>query len=113
MINKYTTNKLALEPYEGSGKIEAQVSSGFATVKQKTTLVGLRLLADVRIIQNGSILLCVGKGAKIYFTEETLHAAAWSKKTYECAAIEGKFILAEPSQVELVDYEDEDEIKKA
>lgn len=94
--------KLILEPYKGSGKIEGNVRSGYATIKQKDTLVGLTLLADGRVII-GKDMLEVKKGQKVYFSEEILHASPWSKKTYHLEGKEEQFILAEAIHVMAVE----------
>ena len=87
-------NKLILEPYKGKNKIEAQVTSGFATVKQKSTLIGLKLLADGKVAI-GKDMVDVKKGQTIFFPEEILHAHDWSKKTFNLEGSEQKFIIAE------------------
>lgn len=87
-------NKLILEPYKGKNKIEAQVSSGFATVKQKSTLIGLKLLAD-GIVMVGKDTMSVNKGQTVFFPEEILYAHDWSKKTFNLEGSEEKFIIAE------------------
>lgn len=87
---KSTNGNLILKPYEGVRKLEAKVSSGFATVKQKTNLIGLELLVDSEDYYKGTIL---------YFLEETLYHRPWSKKVFECSEIEGKFIIGLASDV--------------
>lgn len=87
-------NKLILEPYKSKGKIEAQVSSGFASIKQKSTLVGLKLLADGKVMI-GKDAMDVKKGQTVFFPEEILHAHDWSKKTFNLEGSEEKFIVAE------------------
>lgn len=87
-------NKLILEPYKGKGKIEAQVNSGFASIKQKSTLIGLKLLADGKV-SIGKDMVDVKKGQTIFFPEEILHAHDWSKKTFNLEGSEEKFIIAE------------------
>ena len=91
-------NKLILEPYKGSGKIESKVSSGFATIKQKSTLIGLKLLADGKVAI-GKDMIDVKKGQTVFFSEEILHAHDWSKKTFNLEGSEEKFIIAEAAHV--------------
>ena len=88
-------NKLILEPYEGSGKVVANTHSGFSTIKQKSTLVGLKCLMSTQIVLNDALSFAIEKGQTVYFQEEVLHSSDWSKRTYDCEAIEGKFIIAE------------------
>lgn len=92
---KSCNNNLVLEPYKGSNKIETTgVSTGFATVKQKSNLIGLKSLANGIIVGVGGVQENVEKGQTVYFEEEQLHAGGWAKKTYTCEGIEGGFILA-------------------
>ena len=95
-------NKLVLEPYTGSKKIEATVKSGFATIKQKSTLVGLVLKADGKVAI-GKEQMDVKKGQKVYFLEETLHANDWSTKIYNLDGSDDKFILGESHQAVAVE----------
>jgi len=95
-------NKLMLEPYAGSKKIEGVVKSGFATIKQKSTLVGLTLLADGKV-SIGKDTLDIKKGQKVFFLEEVLHANEWSTKVYNLAGQEQPFILGESHQAVAVE----------
>lgn len=89
-------NKLILEPYKSTGKAEAKASTGFATIKQKDTLVGLKLLADGKLTI-GKDMIEVKKGQTVFFSEEILHAADWAKKQFNLDGSADKFILAEAS----------------
>lgn len=95
-------NKLVLEPYKGSKKIEGVVKSGFATIKQKSTLVGLTLLADGKVAI-GKEQMDVKKGMKVYYLEEVLHAADWSTKVYNLDNSTESFILGEAHQAVAVE----------
>lgn len=79
-----------VEPYKGAKKLETKVTSGFATIKQKSTLIGLTVLVDNVYFK---------KGEKVYFTEEELTSSSWSRKELECDAIDGKFIMAPKTSV--------------
>lgn len=92
-------NKLMLEPYSGSKKIEASTKTGFATIKQKTTLVGLKLIADGKIPLGREAFIEVKKGQTVYYSEEVLHASDWSTKLYNLEGQESKFILGEALHV--------------
>lgn len=91
-------NKLILEPYKSKGKVEAQVTSGFASIKQKSTLIGLKLLADGKV-SIGKDMVDVKKGQMVFFPEEILHSHEWSKKTFNLEGSEEKFIIAEAIHV--------------
>ena len=94
-------NKLILEPYTGKGKIEAEVKSGFASVKQKTNLVGLKVLSDAKIFI-GNNAIDIKYGQVVYFKEEILHNNDWAKQTYKSDFIENAFIIAESNSVILI-----------
>ena len=92
-------NKLMLEPYKGAKKIEGQ-GTGFSTIKQKSTLIGLKVLADGKVPLGREQFLEVKKGQTVYFAEEILFAHEWSKKTYNLENKEDeKFILGEALHV--------------
>lgn len=91
-------NRLMLEPYTGVNKIQSSgEKTGFATIKQKTAVIGLKLMADAKI-PVGKELVDVKKGQTVYFVEEVLHSNEWAKKTYAIAD-KDLFILGEASQV--------------
>ena len=92
-------NKLMLEPYKGSKKIEGVVKSGFATIKQKSTLVGLKIMADARIPLGREQFIEVKKGQIAYYPEEILHASDWSTKLYNLNGSEEQFVLGEALHV--------------
>ena len=107
---KSYNNNLILEPYTGVNKIEATgIKTGFAGIKQKSNLIGLKLLADAQLSfqsptgsdsgQNSNLLK---KGQIVYFQEDQLHVGGWSKKTFTCEGIKGKFILAPSNLMVLV-----------
>ncbi len=94
-------NKLILEPYKGDKKIEATVKSGFAGIKQKSNLIGLKALAS-GIINVGDGAHKVEEGQTVYFEEEQLFASQWSKKTFTCEGVKDKFIIAPGSHVVMI-----------
>ena len=70
------------------------ISSGFASIKQKSTLIGLKLLADGKVVI-GKDMIDVKKGQTVFFSEEILHSHDWAKKTFNFEGSEDKFIIAE------------------
>jgi hypothetical protein len=88
---------IVCEPYEGKMKIESSESRGFASIKQKSTLIGLKVLMDY----DGKDFKLV-TGQKVFIPEEVLHSAPWAKKTYDAEGIEKKFIIVEPEFVSFV-----------
>lgn len=95
-------NRFLLEPYKGDRALKANVSSGFAIVQQKVSVVGLTLLADAVVSLYGKEVETLEKGSKVYIKEELLFTQPWAQKVYESDAIEGKFIIVEASQVDFI-----------
>lgn len=91
---KSYNNKLILEPYQHSGKIKANITTGFASAQQKDKLIGLTVMCD-SLITIGNETVLITKGQKAYISEEMLHINNWSTKTYECDSIDGKFIITD------------------
>lgn len=95
---KSINNKLLLEPYVSDGAIKASVNKGFATVKQKSTLVPLRVIATGYLYhRNGDVLQQVNPGDLVFFKEEDLHTQSWAKTTFDAEGIKEKFIIADSS----------------
>jgi len=90
--------KLLLKPYEGERKIKANVSGGFATIAQKSSLIGLELLVDFQYVTMTHSER-IEKGRFVYFQEELLYASDWARKTYECESVKEKFIIADIGSV--------------
>ena len=99
-------NKLVLEPYKHKGKIKANTSGGFATIAQKSNLVGLKAL-EYGEFKIGSKIYPVPKGSMVYFKEDTLHTQEWSTQTYTCNELKESFIIAEANQVVMIGPVDE------
>lgn len=92
-------NKLFLEPYKGERKIEASVKSGFATVKQRSSLIGLKLVVPAQVIVSGNVVETLSAGSVAYFEESVLSAAPWAKHTYKAEGLTDKeFIMADYTQ---------------
>mgnify|MGYP001339466927 CR=1 FL=1 len=99
-------NKLLLTPYASKGKIEANIKSGFATVKQKDTLVGLVAVADGQVLLGQNNLVVVKKGDTVFFPEEILHSHDWAKKTFNLEGSTERFIIAESVHAVAVKHAD-------
>ena len=86
-INGY----VVCEPYNKDKGLEAKVSRGFASVNQKKSLKGLKILADCAV---GDKVYPAGSIA--YFKEEVLYTETWSRMELDCTSLgETKCILAE------------------
>lgn len=100
---KSANSKLLLEPYKSDGAIKTQINKGFATTKQKSTLVGLRAIVEGTIYnRDGSVMTTVSPGDFVFFKEEDLHTQSWSKTVFNCEAVEEPFIIAESTAAIMV-----------
>ena len=75
MIGESVNGRLFLEPYKGAKKLELDIKKGFGTVKARSTLIGLRLLRDAKIVIGGMILQ-IPANCVVYFNESTLATSA-------------------------------------
>lgn len=91
-------NKLFLEPYKGDRKIEATVKSGFASIKQRTSLIGLKLIAPAQVLVSENISDILPVGTIIYFEETTLSTEAWAKHKFTSDIASEEFIVGEYSR---------------
>jgi len=98
-------SKLLLEPYKGDGAVKATVNKGFATTKQKSTLVGLKAVIKGAVYsRTGDVIAVLNIGDLAFFKEEDLHTQAWAKTIFNCEAVEVPFIIAESSSVVMVKH---------
>lgn len=107
-MRQSVNNKLILEPYKGQRKIEATVKSGFATVKQRSTLIGLKLLSDANVVPNGSgKILTIKAGSIVFFEESVLATEGWAKNTYTVDGDGGgkEFVIGEYNRAVFFDGE--------
>ena len=98
-------NKLILEPYRGVKKLKSKISSGFATVEQRTALVGLKVLAK-GVISTINWTTAVNEGDVVYFSEEVLYTQSWSTNSLTSAAINVPFIVAEGAYAIMIEKSD-------
>ena len=94
-------NTILLEPYISTRKIEATINKGLATVKQKGTLIGLKVVADARL----SDTHIVKKGSVAYFDESFLHTNQGLLKPMACDGVEGQFIIMNVGSVVFIKEE--------
>jgi hypothetical protein len=89
--------KLVLEAYLQT-EIKAEIRSGWATVNQKSTLKGLKVLVQATL-QDGTV---VPAGSTAYIKEEFLHTQPWAKNKLKSDTLPGEFILATMNEVEYI-----------
>lgn len=97
-LRALSINKFVVEMYKKEA-LRTTEKNGFAFVSQKLTLKGLKTLVDTKLNDETFIR----KGSLIYVKEESLHTQAWAQKGYECAAIEGQFLIIDPTHVEFIE----------
>lgn len=90
-------NRLILEQYVPRA-IEAKVSNGYASVAQKVTLAGLKLLVPGRL-QDGTV---IPAGSTAFIKETVLHVQPWAKDSFEADGIPGRFIIADLNLVDFI-----------
>lgn len=95
-------NKLILEPYKGTKKIKTTINSGFASIQQRTTMVGLKILKDA-IVVVGSETINIKKGGIAYICEELLATQLFGKKTYNIEKSNEEFIVVDFHYVTMVE----------
>lgn len=97
-MNQFSVNsRLVVEAYHKDG-LKKSVNSGFATIAQKVSVKGLKVLIDAKM-NDGTI---IPAGSTAYIREETLHTQPWAQKILECDTIRGQFMIAEMSHVEFI-----------
>ena len=89
-------NRLILEKYV-KGEIRKKITNGFASIDQKSSVKGLRVLVDAYL---GNTL--IPKDSVAYIKEEVLHTAAWAQKLLESDTIDGQFLIADLTHVEFI-----------
>lgn len=94
MKNKTINGRIMAEPYKGQRKIESQVKSGFASVKQKSTVVALKVLADAHIGDQ-----IVTTGSFVHVLEEVLFHKLTTQKPFESKDVEGEFVFIDFNDV--------------
>jgi hypothetical protein len=85
---------LILKPYKKTRELkQKEITTGFITTANKIGVEYLELLVD-SLIEIGNNNKCLDKGTKIYFKEETLYNAAWTKRVFENKDFPEGFIIA-------------------
>ncbi len=87
---KSVNGKLICAPYAGSKALKSETKSGFSTIKQRTAVVGLKVLLDSKLPDGTE----VKAGQTAYFTEEALTVYQWPFQHMSCDDISGPFVIA-------------------
>jgi len=93
-----TINKIITKPYIHSGKLKTKITSGFATVSQKSTLVKLEVLFDAQIVI-GDKVNTIKKGQFVFLLESVLHSAPWAKTKITLEGGSVDFIVIDPAYI--------------
>jgi len=99
MSVKTLNSRIICEPYKGERKIESQVKSGFSTIKQKNTIVALRVLADADINQ----FIKIKANSKVHISEEILYSKLSTQKPMESPVISGPFVMIDFGDVMFIE----------
>lgn len=91
-------NRLIVEVYKKT-ELRSKVTNGFATIDQKSTLKGLRVLVEGKL-NDGTI---VRRDSIAYIREESLHTQAWAQKSLECELFKQPFLIVDANFVEFID----------
>lgn len=91
-------NQLVLERYKNDKTMRAVERNGFATVSQKVTVVGLKVLVEAHL-NNGTK---IAKGSLAYIKEELLFTQHWAKQALQSNAIEGEFMIVDAMHVSFI-----------
>lgn len=98
MSNISYNNKLICETYKADRTLRKVVSSGFATVEQKSQVIGLSVLVDAKLA-NGDT---VRAGSKAWIKEKLLRDGQAFKESYECDTLAEKFLVVDLASVEFI-----------
>jgi hypothetical protein len=101
-------NILILEPYQQGQGLKEEVRNGFAYVKQKTQVVGLKLLAEARL-EDGNYLPV---GSTVYISEELLTTQPWAKNVRNSPGLGKPFIVVEMKFVTMIDTNEQFDLPK-
>jgi hypothetical protein len=94
-------NKVICEPYTGGKGLKSEVKSGFASIKQKNSLVGLKVLVEATITV-GSKIINIPAGSIAFFNEETLYLHQQYHNPIENEVLGQPFIIAESAHIIMV-----------
>jgi hypothetical protein len=94
--------RVIVETYKEDRALKSKVQNGFATIEQKSQLVGLKALADGLLTAAQGESQYVAKGDVVYIREALLRDAAWAKVSFTADLIEGNFMIVESQYVEFV-----------
>lgn len=89
-------NIVICEPYKGARKVQSKVTSGFASVEQKSKIVGLKVLVDSVISEK----LTIKAGDVVYLAEERLFIDG--RKPMNADAVSEEFITIGFNEIILV-----------
>lgn len=95
---KSFNRKILCEPYVSKGAATSEIKKGMAFVKQKSAVVGLKVLMDAQIDDK----ITIKKGDSIYILEEVLHNQTSYQKPLTSDALKEPFVLIDFGHVVFV-----------
>jgi hypothetical protein len=96
-------NKLLVEPPQGERKLETKLQSGFASIKQKSNLVGLKVLKDATVQITEQDSLKIPSGSMVYVMEDFLYTQHKVLPKVEFDGDDKKYMILDFSNVIAVD----------
>lgn len=81
--------KIVCEPYVSKGAIQSEVKQGMSFIKQKSAVIGMKVLMDARIDDS----IEIKAGSLVYILEETLHNQAAYQKPLSSTGVKEPFVL--------------------
>jgi len=93
-INGYVMTEL----YQGERKLKSKVTSGFASVQQKSALIKLKVLGEAVIVQ-GTKAITIPEGCYILVKEEILYTHKHLTQQYEIDGSPNKFMLVDSTAI--------------
>jgi hypothetical protein len=88
---KSFNRRLVCEPYTSKGAATSEVKRGMAFIKQKSAVIGLKVLMDAQIDDT----IIIKKGQSVYILEEVLHNQTAYQKPLTSDALKEPFVLVD------------------
>ncbi len=92
------SNKLIVEAYRPEGGLRSEIKNEFASVAQKNTLKGLKLLISAVLADD----TYVPAGSIVYIKEELLVTQQWAKNILQSDTLKAQFISVVLNDVEYI-----------
>lgn len=95
---KSVNHMVVCEPYKGSKGLKSKISGGVSIIQQKTSVIGLRVLADAYISEQ----LTLKAGSIAYLREDILCQFQDYSTPFNSDATEEPFVLVNYSHIAFI-----------